>query len=467
MRGILNVVDRELYPYLNKRIALIEHASRQDYLICITTISLVLLFSPIVLAGYILYISPYFYYFISTKTTKLDNFSHIQTPSNTYFVADNNAKYNDLATKCFYFKSFIFYPTKSHIFKCQHFTSRLTHEFSHCGQGEALIFSLTTAAIVGLIGLYLRIVLVQLDDYFWLLIFITIIALYLCISCYNIMHRREHIADYKAFIKLGETYIKFIENEAENNSLLIDNNKRTKLFNFSWHPKWQDRLDFIKTQELSICKEYIKLCFSALLIGPLFVLYCIPVMTFVVYFKLNYWFGSIGIVLFAFCLFFLVAKISSNLPFIILCILLLSYSFCVSSPHLSFTFLVYYYGYKDVGFWGCYLVWGVLGISFVSNLLLLVTPLFQHSRNLALTVYMTISYIFANYFCGFIFHAEQQGVLPYFFTEQNSLISVLLGFLGIVGVSFLSYIFCIILECFRRFISLAGFSLLFLYRLAR
>jgi len=449
----------------NSRMAYAEHATRQDYVLCISTYIIILSLHPLYIITVLFYLYTCFRLVRFAKQNSFfpEDIDRSTIPPRTYFMKYAPSKNtwwiirklfanNDFKTWSFYFYNIIICGEK---FDTIHKTPRkmhLLHEYYHCGRGEIIIFIYTAHAAF----LFLQMPITpRIDVYTYMMPIICVVyGLFLILLSGHIMRRREFITDYRAYHHSPDEYLEWLVSQQENAGFNKDSRNKSFWRIFNWHPSWEQRIDFVQNQFSITWKDQAYTLSTALLTG-----FFAGLVFFVLFSRLNLMTQTISeqnliislsvahLYLLFICWLVASSAKNNNLSFIL--------------PHMSmyfaglsiFLFVLAYFEapfHTTVHFWHqIYPLFAGLTWILTSTLLLLM-PFTKNSAVWPLTFYLTIVYFIPLTFFAYL------GLYPVGFISPNDLQpsykNFYVVFACVAGILFavFSTILVLFLETLRR-----------------
>lgn len=157
---------------------------------------------------------------------------------------------------------------------------QISHEIAHCGRGEFLLFVLALFTAIQLFVVPNALLLARLDqeNYYYYHITLNLLGLYVLWVGNEIMMRREHIADYVAHMQVGAPYLAYMKSRVPTFPIKVASRRKSRFraflaTYFTWHPSWEERVEFVENARRAPAKGYWRMCGAAFALsaGSLFV----------------------------------------------------------------------------------------------------------------------------------------------------------------------------------------------------
>ncbi|WP_317960430.1 hypothetical protein [Phaeobacter inhibens] len=268
------------------RIDQVFHASRQDFLLVVSAL-LVHITTSLgfwIFAFAVIKLGRDIGRKVSSAGYVPPEIDHNEIPPRTYFVLLEPDRYGwmnwyfrkrlkQYFTWSFYFVNIIFCPVHKMPDRYGQRRLQLIHEFSHCGRGELALFIMAMFAAFSMIRTSVTIWIhhsgtpVHLP-YFNILL--TAFGAYIFCSAARIMRRREFIADYLAYQKMGQPYLAYLKFHRDGDLINISTSAEKHwltsiIAKVRWHPTWKERVEFIEEENRLPKGDVVGLLFNAFL----------------------------------------------------------------------------------------------------------------------------------------------------------------------------------------------------------
>ena len=443
---------------MNERIHFVNHISRHDAMIVTSAIiaHLSMSFQPYFMVIVILYV-----FWTVKKFSKLSRFapnyiSPKNVPPRTYFVpldelcgegivgrffSRHQEKY---FTWSFVFFNIIFCPSRRKRRPSRNEEMELIHEFSHCGRGEFILLIFGFLAAFHLIRSPIMMGIFQYKEggIFYFHATLVLFGLYVMWAAGRMMRRREFIADYLAYRKIGKDYLDYMKYQIDDISVyspLSVKNSYLKTFfkKIKWHPSWEDRVEFLEKNENPARSYKIDLIGTGLLTAllsiqiPQFMM--LPRQTVITWLFFgkdpSRFMGEFAIALFfllGLWLCWLISRAFIDFKFGIWATLFLIYGIGSAAAGVLLTFVEYWF-FDDSRYhiglliypWGASISWVIIG------LLLGIIPFLKRDRYL-LSFYLFIGLFFGHLLFVYMVYMYENGSLsrsdPYFLSIYSLLL---------------------------------------------
>ena len=184
-----------------------------------------------------------------------------------YLLREHISKY---FTWSFFAVNFIFCPAHKNKDIWNTRKMQISHEIAHCGRGEFLLFVLAIFTAIQLFVVPNALLLARLDqeNYYYYHITLNLLGLYVLWVGNEIMMRREHIADYLAHMQVGAPYLAYMKSRIPAFPIKVASRKKSRFrmflaTYFTWHPSWEERVEFVENARSAPAKGYWRMCGAA------------------------------------------------------------------------------------------------------------------------------------------------------------------------------------------------------------
>lgn len=429
---------------MQTKISLAYQTTRQDFLLAL---SAVLAFATTSLGFWLLLAVFIYLAIILRRDASLANYvppevDPLEIPPRTYFMpmVDNDygimnwyfrKRRNQYFTWSFVFLNVIFCPVPKTPDRHGFRRLQIYHEFAHCGRGELLLFVLVSFAAFKMIqgSVLMAILHYNPGHLYYFHIILIVFGCCLIWIASRIMSRREHIADFLAYSRLGEQYLRFLKSRVEDFDVTVSGQGHSRFRKWlarltTWHPSFQDRVDFLEAGDKPSRNETVTFILAALLtsvvaaqITQTMLLPRSGMLTAFSSGEPSYFLQPIGFVMhfvLVGCLSWLAARSRSGLRFSLWAILTFAYCFGPAlAQHLFMKIEDIYLTDSTYHLWHFIYPWGSSAVWWIVAILMRIAPASKRIPTNFFASYMLVAYLLG--LVSFIGAATlyEQGHLPW------------------------------------------------------